>query len=186
MYNGGSGWRQYHDLEYSPFSGTKTDYAVLSGGTGDLTDGIIPANSWNVDDQAYRPYVGWQFSSTSTYPSRDSNEVSIEFFFDHKVTIDSLKISVDDASGGVSPPAEVVIGMVTYTFPPNPGGSDGGPFTAEIQLDPPVTVAVATGLNVTLIQDGEWMFVSEVQFFPVRPTKVSLFAYFVYHSCFSY
>jgi len=176
MYNGGN---SYHDLEYSPFSGTKTDYAVLSGGTGDLTDGIIPANSFSVGGAA--PYVGWQFSSTSTYPSRDSNEVSIKFFFNQEVTIDSLKISVDDASGGVSPPAEVVIDMVTYTFPPNPGGSDGGPFTAEIQLDPPVTVAVATGLDVTLIRGGEWMFVSEVQFFSVRPTntgptKVSLFA----------
>ena len=86
MYNGGN---SYQDLKYSPFSETMADYVALEGGTGDLTDGIIPANSWNVDDQAYRPYVGWQFSSTSAYPSRDSNAVSIKFFFDHKVTIDN-------------------------------------------------------------------------------------------------
>ena len=159
MYNGGN---SYQDLEYSPFSGTMADYVALEGGTGDLTDGIIPANSWTND---HRPYVGWLFSSTSTYPSKDSDAVSIEFFFNHEVTIDSLKISVDDGGGGVSPPAEVVIEMVTYTFPTNPSGPGGGPFTAEIQLDPPVTVAVATGLDVKLIQYGGWMFVSEVQFF---------------------
>jgi len=155
MYNGGN---SYHDLEYSPFSGTKTDYAVLSGGTGDLTDGFIPANSFWVDGAA--PYVGWL-----------NVDVSIKFFFNQEVTIDSLKISVDDTKYGVSPPSKVEIDVVEYIFPrPNPGA---GPYTAEIQLNPPVTVDVATGLDVKLIQGTTpyWIFVSEVQIIGTIPSE---------------
>jgi len=181
MYNGGSGGVIFQDLKY-PTCGPKVDYVSLSGGTGDLTDGTIATNSWDAGQADTEKYVGWYFRYIDPpYPLKDTNEVPITFFFNQEVTIASLKISVDEANGGVHAPATVVIERLgtcegtVYPFPVNPGGVQTGPYTAEIWLDTPVTVDMATGLSVTLTRntnptfpdpDGNsWIFVSEIQFF---------------------
>src|SRR5687768_17614164 len=61
MLNGESGTFTYHDETYNGSGSTTTDLAPLSGGVGDLTNGIIAASNWFVTELVPNgPYVGWQ------------------------------------------------------------------------------------------------------------------------------
>ena len=57
-----SGNFNYWDLNYSGAGATTVDNAALSGGLGDLTDGVIASDNWiNVENLAGTgPYVGWR------------------------------------------------------------------------------------------------------------------------------
>jgi hypothetical protein len=52
----------YWDLNYTGSGSTNVDGAPLSGGLGDLTDGIIASGRWNTVENGAGtgPYVGWQ------------------------------------------------------------------------------------------------------------------------------
>ena len=50
MLNGNTGSFQYWDQIYNGAGCVTCDNAALSGGRGDLTDGVIAANNWNIDE----------------------------------------------------------------------------------------------------------------------------------------
>jgi len=153
-----SGSFNYWDLSYTGAGATNVDSAPLSGGLGDLTDGVIPALNWiNTENVAGTgPYVGWRNAVTP-------NPV-VTFRFLLPVFLDSITVYVDDSNGlgGVSPPASVDI------------GNAGGPYTNFVTADPgggaPLSYTF-TGLNfsgsafdIRFNNLNEWVFVSEVTF----------------------
>ncbi|MBL8499530.1 MAG: hypothetical protein JNL77_02930, partial [Nitrosomonas sp.] len=66
MLNGNTGSYNYWDETYSGAGCVTCDNAVLSGGRGDLTDGIIAADNWFVTEApaGNGPYVGWTLDPT--------------------------------------------------------------------------------------------------------------------------
>jgi hypothetical protein len=153
-----SGAYNYWDLNYTGSGAANVDAAPLSGGVGDLTDGVIPVDNWfNTESvPGSGPYVGWRFIVTP-------NPV-VTFRFALPVFLDSITIYVDDSNGagGVSPPASVDI------------GTEGGPYTNFLTPDPAGSAPLSytfTGLgfsgsafDVRFNNLNEWVFVSEVTF----------------------
>ncbi|MDE2403154.1 MAG: PEP-CTERM sorting domain-containing protein [Sphingomonadales bacterium] len=141
----------YWDGSYSGSGSKTTDGAPLTGGSGDLTDGVIANDFWyNVENVAGTgPYVGW-------YTPRTSNPL-ITFNFSGNPAIDLVRIYLDNSRvGGVYAPGAILIDGVSqaFTAPAGFGPVDLG------------------GLNLTggshTVQFGNnngWVFVSEVQFF---------------------
>lgn len=119
--------------------------AILSGGLGDLTDGVVATANYNVNGT---PYVGW----------RDVNP-TVTFNFPAATIIDSVTISVDDTGGvsGVRPPSSVVLAGTTYPVI-DPAGT--APFSFTINN----VGFVGSVLPVTFVQSGTFVMVSEVAF----------------------
>ncbi|AKE65664.1 hypothetical protein MYAER_3326 [Microcystis aeruginosa NIES-2549] len=153
MENGGAS--KYWDKKYNGTGNTSLDYALLSGGVGDLTDGIIPTQNWNdieVPDGT-GPYVGWE----------NRNPV-ITFNFADTVRINSVTVHVSDSNGlgGVSVPQSILLSMGSSNY-------DSGTLT-----DPPSAAPTSytfSGLNfsgsslqLTLNRRTAWVFASEVTF----------------------
>lgn len=155
----------YWDGSYSGVGSTTTDGALLSGGLGDLTDGLIAPDNWfgfAVENGAGTgPYVGW----------RGINPV-ISFNFATLATLDTVRIHVDDANGvgGVSTPASVTIsdGSTSQNFLiTDPSGDD--PFWIELNVT--ALGFTGTSFDLTLIRNNDWVFASEVEF-TGNPTSV--------------
>jgi hypothetical protein len=156
--NGHSGAFPYWDLGYSGSGSTNTDNAPLTGGLGDLTNGVIAADNWfNVENAGGTgPYIGWR-SDVLALPV-------VTFRFGGVVLVNSITIYVDDAdgNGGVWTPASVDIGL------------EGGPYTNFLIADPVGSVPIAltfsglalsgSNIDVRFIYGGQWIFVSEVTF----------------------
>jgi len=150
MVNGYTGSYQYWDDTYSGSGSKTTDGAPLSGGKGDLTDGIKATANWYVTEApaGAGPYVGWL----------NINPV-IHFHFGGPVTINTISFNVDDANGygGVSTPLSVVIGGVTYGLT-DPAGS------APFQFDVSGLSLNVSDLDITINRRNAWVFVSEIAF----------------------
>ncbi len=149
----------------------------LSGGTGELTDGVIARQNYqNVEvDQVFGPYVGWR-----------SFDPVITFTFGEPVNLERILVHVDDNNnfGSVNPPASIDVTMggapaanysVTNPF-------DATPFAIDLDVSalPPDDTVV---LEINRLIDGgfDWVMVSEVEFFetgfiPVPPDLAN-FAY---------
>jgi hypothetical protein len=165
MHNGhgqaSGGSFNYWDLAYSGSGSTGTDNALLSGGLGDLTDGVITTSNWVDAENAAGtgPYVGWR---QAVLPG----SVPITFHFGGAVSIDTLSIHADDSGGlgGVSLPSAVL-----FTW-------EGGGSAAFSVIDPDVGTEpswlVYSGLGITgtswvgvaLSYGNEWVFIDEVSF----------------------
>ncbi|MDZ4374090.1 MAG: PEPxxWA-CTERM sorting domain-containing protein [Phenylobacterium sp.] len=151
-------------LSYSTSPGAHGLYPDASGV--ELIDGVIADRHFNVDTA---PYAAW----------RNVNP-TITFSFDATKTFEQLVVWVDDFDGtaGVYAPASIsaVIDGQTYSsftigapldagydYAANgfgdraPGG--GTPFTLDLNG------AQGSSVALTLLRDGEWTFVSEVDFF---------------------
>ncbi len=107
MAHGGS--FNYWDGSYSGSGDRSTDYAPLSGGLGDLTDGVIATQSWieveNVEGTG--PYVGWNLGDPWV----------IDFHFAQTLDFVSVTLWHDDADGvgDISPPAAVTVTVGSRT-----------------------------------------------------------------------
>lgn len=163
MPNGFSGSYNYWDEIYSGSGSVTTDGAPLSGGLGDLTDGVIASDNWFVVEAppGNGPYVGWNIDPVIT------------FNFAPGTTVNAMTIYVDDSNGngGVSTPGGVRIN----------GGAPIG------IADPATAVPLSftfSGLNLTgpitleLGRRTQWVFMSEVTFdgrsTPVVPEPTTL------------
>ncbi len=151
MLNGTTGTFTYFDDTYNGTGSTTTPGAPLTGGTGDLTDGVIATAIWQSQPALY---VGW-FSNAILDPQ-------ITFNFAQSYSFDTATFYFDDANGfgGVFPPASVEIGGVTQNVVGTP---DGSPFSVTVNLGG----LVASSLDAQifhLFDSGSWVFLSEVQF----------------------
>lgn len=152
MLNGQTGSYEYWDQSYSGSGNPSASLSPLSGGTGDLTDGIIATQSWNVTEVPVGngPYVGWL-----------SINPAISFIFDTVYSFNSITFHFDDSNGagGVQPPTSVVVNGVSSPVP-NPTG--GAPFAFTLDLS---SVSPTDTLAATIFRSpGNWVFLSEVTF----------------------
>jgi hypothetical protein len=147
--NGNTGSYQYWDESYSGAGCVTCDNAPLSGGTGDLTDGIIATQNWFVTEAppGNGPYVGWTIDPT------------FSFHWNATTSLDSVTFHLDDSdgAGGVSAPSSVVVNGMTFAVP-EPSGSAPFAFTAQ------GLSFTGTDLTVSLIRKNSWVFLSEVEF----------------------
>ncbi|QNI94086.1 putative cadherin domain-containing protein [Synechococcus sp. A15-127] len=155
MINGSSGSYNYWDESYDGSGNPLQDSSSLSGGLGDLTDGVVPTDNWQVVEQSTGagPYVGWQ------------SNPSIEFNFDRAIHLDAFKIYVDDSNGhgGVSVPASI-------TLTTSSGSFSSGTLSDPSSSQP--TSYLFSGLDLqgskftlNINRSSQWVFVSEVEFF---------------------
>ncbi|MEM7456334.1 MAG: hypothetical protein AAF456_18455 [Planctomycetota bacterium] len=157
----------YWDLYYTGSGNTSSDGAFLSGGLGDLTDGVIALDNWGVVESVAGdgPYVGWS-----------NIDPTISFEFAAPVMLQTVRVHLDDSnfSGGVLPPESVTVtsGAFSQTFSvPDP--LSGDPFWFDIDLQGMTTSS--TTLDVTLNRRGEWVFCSEFEFvgqYVINPNSI--------------
>jgi hypothetical protein len=155
--NGRTGTYNYRDTSYSNCvsNSCNTNDAPLSGGTGKLTDGIVPTQSWDKfgapgDDT---PYVGWvQYDPTIT------------FNFSSTVHIDSVSLLLDNTPGwgDVRLPDYITINGIQFQIDTD---SNWGPRTitfSGLDLD-------VSSINLQLFRDlgpfpNRWIMLGEVSF----------------------
>lgn len=158
-----SGSFNYWDLNYSGVGAmTTTDNAPLSGGLGDLTDGIIPTDNWlNVENLAGTgPYVGWRDGNSLLAPNP-----TVTFRFAGPIDLASITIYVDDSggAGGVSIPASVDIGYEGFGYT-NFVLVDPDPSFAPVSFTFSGLALTGSAFDVRFNNGNEWVFVSEVTF----------------------
>lgn len=147
MPNGNIGSFTYFDDTYSGSGCTTCSGAPLSGGLGELTDGIIMATNWLATAGA--GWVGW----TKFGPSPDP---TITFFFPGGATITDITLHLDGdgMGGGVDTPLKININGTDY-FP----ADVAGPIAFNVS-----GLNLSGPINIQLFQRVEWAFLSEVKF----------------------
>lgn len=169
MLNGNTGTYTYWDESYSGSGSVTTDNALLTGGKGDLTDGIIATDNWFVTEApaGNGPYVGW-----STFWGNNISP-TITFHWDNVVTINSVTFYLDDSNGagGVNAPSSIIVDGNNYVVT-EPAGSEPFAFIAD------GFSFTGNDLSVTLNYKNSWIFLSEVQFNTTsvpEPASLALF-----------
>lgn len=152
MLNGEAGLYTYYDDDYDGEGDNDVPLAPLSGGLGDLTNGVIATEHWNYDPV---PYVAWKLiEPTITFHFADPSDVSV------------VTIYVEDSSSSstVVAPSSVSISMsgTTLQFPvSDPPGDE--PFSVSF-TDLGLS---GTQIEITLEDDNNpsrYMMLSEVEF----------------------
>jgi hypothetical protein len=151
-----SGSFNYWDKFYTGAGATTTDGAALTGGVGDLTDGVVASDFWfNVENNAGEgPYVGWRGDVGVHNPL-------ITFNFAGNPFIDSIAIHMDNSLvGGVGAPSQILVDGVSRAYVAPAPGAIGTVTLANLGL-------TGGSHTVQFIQDPTfvWTFVSEVSFF---------------------
>lgn len=145
----------YWDKAYTGAGSTTTDGAALSGGLGDLTDGVIATQPISVVENlaGTGPYVGWN--------RINALNPTVTFHFAGSPTINDIFLYFEDIVTVAAPSKITVDGVTDYTSNAVPSG---GPVVVHL-----------SGLNLTggthAIEmfhgsgNSEWLFASEIQFF---------------------
>ena len=146
----------YWDKEYSGAGSKTTDAALLSGGLGNLTDGVIATQHWNTVENiaGTGPYVGW-------YSPNGVPVITFNFLTSHNFNLITLYLDDDEGFGIVELPASarVQIGAFDQTFTIGP---QAGPAPKAIQLN--LGGQAGSQINLTLNYATQWIFLSEVRF----------------------
>lgn len=159
MFNGygtaSGGSYNYWDADYGGSGNPTQDFSPLSGGLGDLTDGVVAGLNWDqVENLAGTgPYVGW----------RDIDPV-ITFHFAQPTSFASLTVHHDDADGygNVATPDRfvVTVGTKVHTLMiSDPPG--GAPFASQILLP---AGFVGDTLSLQIFRRDTALMLSEVTF----------------------
>jgi hypothetical protein len=148
LLNGNTGSYQYWDQTYSGAGCVTCDNSSLTGGLGDLTDGIVAPDNWFVVEApaGNGPYVGWTLDPLIT------------FHFAAGTTINGVTVYLDDSNGagGVSAPSGIRINGQLFNIA-EPAGS--APFAFTV-----IGLNVVGDLQLELLRKNQWVFASEVQF----------------------
>lgn len=150
MLNGESGLYSYWDTAY-PDPDNTSNLGLLTGGLGELTDGIKSPDSWFPSPNNPGPWVAWQ-----------TIDPSLTFSFAQSNSFNSITVHVDDpdGDGGVNLPAElrVTIGGNLQTFGFTDLGSGPRDYTFALGG------AIGSMAEVQFVRGAEWVFVDEVSF----------------------
>ncbi len=143
----------YWDRQYSGLGSTTTDNAFLSGGLGDLTDGVTTTSNWFAIENVAGtgPYVGWR-----------DQDPKILFRFGAIVPITTISVHFDDSdsTGGVSAPRGVTIDGTFYAVSDPLGAT---PFWVTFDN----LNITADHVTVQFNRNNTWVFADEVSFNPV-------------------
>lgn len=150
----------YWDKSYTGSGNTALDNAPLTGGLGDLTNGVVASDNWfNVESAAGTgPYVGW---NRTNLPN-----ASVLFHFAGTVDIDTISIHADDSAGagGVSLPTAVSfewLGGSLQRAVTDPAPSSSAPSWLVFGN---LGITGASSVRVSFSYGNEWVFVDEVKF----------------------
>ena len=134
------------------------DGEFLTGGLGDLTDGIIPTQDW---------FLVENLSGAGTYVGWRNFDPTITFNFGASVAIDTVTLYLADTNnGGVAPPGSVDIDGTNYAIS-DPAGTD--PFSVSFSG----LGFLGTSMSIQLFRSDQWVFISEVTFADAQPGPVS-------------
>lgn len=143
----------YWDKNYTGSGAKTTDGALLAGGVGDLTDGVVASDFWyNVENAAGEgPYVGWVAGSTLN--------PKVTFNLLGTPTVNQIRVHLDNSRvGGVFSPTAILIDGVNTAFTGPANGSIGWVTFSGLNL-------TGSSHSIEFQQDlNGWVFVSEVQF----------------------
>lgn len=159
MRNGSTGLFTYFDDTYNGSGNTTSPGAILSGGLGDLTDGVIATEDWYAAEQAGSgPYVGWPQSGRVGRVS----DPTITFNFAETLAFNSVTVFFADSDGYGSVDGPSAVAVNGQYFEVADPVTDGVP--SSVILD--ITGQVTDQLTVQLFHNNswKWMFVSEIQF----------------------
>ena len=170
MRNGGTGSAAYWDAGYSAGGSQTVTNALLQGGVGKLTDGVIATDRWDVvsNSAGTGQYVGWSAflgANPVTVPV-------ITTFFSQNYLFTRLRLWVDNAAGygGVEPPLSVIVGGTanaawtdmtggfSFTVTP-PAGS--APFLIDLDLTSLNLSGTSLTFQVTH-NASAWVMMSEI------------------------
>ena len=152
--NGGS--FNYWDGSYNGSGNPGQDYSPLSGGLGDLSDGVIATENWHLVEnlEGTGPYVGWN----------KGEPWLITFQFAQAQVFETLTVWYDDPDGfgDIAPPAAftVTVNGVTQRF--EVGDPAGAVPTFSVLTLQPGMVGSSLALGVERFNNG--VMLSEVQF----------------------
>ncbi|MBN8502951.1 MAG: PEP-CTERM sorting domain-containing protein [Burkholderiales bacterium] len=161
----GGGSFNYWDKKYSGSGNSSQDYAPLSGGLGDLTDGIIATENWHLVEnvEGTGPYVGWN----------KGEPWLITFHFGQVQAFNTVTVWHDDPDGlgDIAPPAAftVTVGGNTQRF--EISDLPGAVPTFSVLTLAPGTVGSSLVLGVERFNNG--VMLSEVQFTSAVPEPAS-------------
>ena len=162
MPNGTTGSFQYWDESYVGTTNPVANNSPLTGGTGDLTDGVIAMDGWLPLEQPSGPgpYVGWL-----------QPRVTITFHFDGVQTFNSLTVWYDDSDGlgGVDHLDLINVAETSSNFVLSDPGP--APFASATI---PLAGLVSDVVTVTFYGATQWIFISEVQFDGVVSNEVPI------------
>jgi hypothetical protein len=120
----------YWDVAYTGSGDTRQDFAPLSGGLGDLTDGVVATGRWDTVEnlEGTGPYVGWALI-----------DPVITFHFAQAHTFSQVTVWHDDANGygNVATPQAftVTVGGLSQRFEITDPAGDA-PFASTLVLGP--------------------------------------------------
>lgn len=163
MNNGAAGSYDYRDFTYVPCNGVcDVTNAPLSGGTGKLTDGVLPSTDW--DQEGYMTqWVGWDIYQGGTNPT-------VTFNFGSTANVRSVTIWVDSTAGNGMEflPESVTIAGQNFLIPPDYiDGPRAYTFDVNITSDNvPIQFFQTPGYN--------WIMVGEVSFNDAVPEPATL------------
>jgi hypothetical protein len=152
MLNGQTGTYTYFDDIYDGDGDRTIPLAPLSNGLGELTDGEIATENWNVTPD---PYVGWV-----------SIDPTITCRFDGVTSVRRVTLHLDDSNGqgGVYPPDDVTLVMggttLVFTVTDPPGGEPFAFTMDDLDLE-------GDTLEITIADHstGGYMMLSEVEIY---------------------
>lgn len=158
----------YWDKAYTGSGSTTTDFAPLAGGLGDLTDGVIATQRWDLVENldGTGPYVGWA-----------GIDPVITFHFAQAHTFGQVVVWHDDADGygNVATPAAftVTVGAASQTFQITDPAGDA-PFASTLVLGPGFS---GSSLQLQVHRFDTATMLSEVQISAVpEPASAALLA----------
>lgn len=160
----------YWDHNYTGLGAVGVDGAALTGGLGDLTDGVIPAADYHITEGAAGdgPWVGWRKTGDNAYNFPGTPDPTVTFHFEGAPTIHLIKIFMDNNSfygGGIFAPSAILVDGVSQDFTPPDLGSIGWVNLAGLKLEGDVHTLQFVQNTTTLPGYGSWAFIGEVQFF---------------------
>ena len=170
MLNGSSGNFNYWDDSYNGSGNNQLDAAYLSGGPGDLTEGVIATENWDVTESGTvsGPFVGWA--------NLDPN-----INFNSRLNLNSITVYADDFDGftGVSQPISITVNGISFSVADNAGAD---PFAISL-----TNLGLSTSnLDITIHRGNSWVFVSEVTFEGVTAVPVPAAAWLFISGLLSY
>lgn len=157
------GWKNYWDLLYNGQGNTSTDSAPLSGGVGDLTDGVTTDLNWSdaENHEGTGPYVGWK-----------TFDPLLKFNLAETAVVRQVRVHVDNSwNGGVALPSAIAVTIagVETLFPVSQDTTNLAPRWVEVNV--PLNLPAVSTLTVQLFRGDQWVFADEIQIMGVpEPT----------------
>lgn len=115
----------YWDKAYTGSGNTTVDGSALTGGTGDLTDGVAAPGIWSTTENAAGdgPYVGWLSSKTlDPLVSFTLLPYAEPGYFQ----VNKIDVHMDNSQfGGVFAPASILVNGVSTSFTAPVAGTSG-------------------------------------------------------------